>query len=514
MRNLTTTAKDRILIFSLGFLKLFIHVLTSTNYHLHRDEYLYFDEGKHLDWGFMEVPPVTPFLGKLADLLGGSVFAIRLFPALIGSLTIILAGFLVKRLGGKTWAILFCCLGLLFSPALLNTNSLLQPVSFNQFFWFLTAYVLLLYVQTQKASYAYLFGLSLALGFLTKYSIIFYALGLLLGILLTPERKLLRQKEPYIALGMALLIALPNLLWQYQHNFPILAHMEELAESQLVHVNWGDFIGSQFLFHVSLSVIWIAGLITLFTISRLKAYRFIGIAWLSTLLLIGFLHGKAYYTIGAFTILFPVGAIGIEHAFKKNTGKFVLLMLIILPILPALPYALPILSIDKMKKYATYMSQYEGFDTQLKWEDGKYYDLPQDYADMQGWEELSQRVADFYYSLTPEQQSQTMIYAGSYGHASSLNYFQDKYKLPDIQGLNGSHMIWAKRNVDFKYQIMIEEEKQHTSTWFEEMTVVDSIHNPYAREKGYIHFRQNPKLDVVNAWKELVEEQKSEFNFP
>ncbi len=134
--------KDQTLIYIFGGLKLLLHLLTNTNFGLHRDEYLYLDEGQHLAWGFFEVPPFTPFIGWLADLLGGSVFAIRLFPALAGVLIIVLACKLVQDLGGGRWAIIFTGMALLCSPALLGSNTLYQPVSFNQLFWFLSAWSL------------------------------------------------------------------------------------------------------------------------------------------------------------------------------------------------------------------------------------------------------------------------------------------------------------------------------------------------------------------------------------
>ena len=415
--------KDRsnglVLIF--GLVKLLIHFFTNTNYALHRDAYLYFDEGKHLSWGYMEVPPLTPFIGRIADLLGGSVFAIRLFPALVGVVTMILAGLLVKKLGGKSWAITFTCLGLIFSPALLGSNTFFQPVSFNQFFWFLSAYFLVQAIHTEQKKFWYFLGISVGLGLLTKYSIVFYGLGMILALLITKERKWLATKYPYISLLIAFLIALPNIIWQFNHNLPILNHMQELRDSQLVNVDWVYYLSSQFRFHFSLSLLWIAGLIVLFKNKAFENLKFVGFSFLFTVLLIGLLAGKPYYTIGAFTILFPFGGIALERFSKKRVSRVAVLALIIVISIPFLPYALPILKIDKMKEYCAFIAGSErGHE---RWEDGQYYDLPQDYADMHGWEELSQRVAKIYHVLPPEKQRRCVIFAGSYGHAGSLKLF-------------------------------------------------------------------------------------------
>lgn len=499
------------LILSFGAAKLLIHFFTNTNYHFHRDEYLYLSQGNHLSWGFMEVPPLVPFIGKIANLLGGSVFATRLFPALVGAATIILAGWLVKNLGGKKWAIIFTCTALLFSPALLGSNTLFQPVSFNQFFWFLSAFFLVQAIKTEQPKFWYFLGVSIGIGVLAKYSIAFYGVSLAVALLMTPQRKWLATKYPYIALGIGLLIASPNILWQFQHNLPVLAHMRELSESQLVNVEWSGFFISQLQFHMTFSLVWIVGIIGLFRLEKLKPYRFLGIGFMLTVLLIAGLSGKSYYTIGAFTILFPFGGIALEKWVTQKTARWALVIILPLLILSSLPYVLPILKINQMKKYCAYMADNFGFDGQLRWEDGKYYDLPQDYADMHGWEELSQKVAKVYHSLTPEQKEKCIIYGGSYGHTCSLNYYRKKYNLPEVYSFSSSCLMWLPEDLEFENQIMIDEAMQTESTWFNDIVLKDSIENPFARDPGYIFYRENPKGDLSKRWKEIVVGAKEEF---
>ena len=173
------------LIVFFGAFKLILHFISNTNYGLHRDEYLYFDQGQHLGWGFMEVPPFTPFIASITNILGGSIFVIRLFPALIGAITIVLATYLVKKLGGGIWATVITGFSLIFTPALLGSNSLFQPVSFNQFFWFISAFFLILAINEHKPVNWYGLGISLGLGILNKYSIAVYALAMTLAILMT-----------------------------------------------------------------------------------------------------------------------------------------------------------------------------------------------------------------------------------------------------------------------------------------------------------------------------------------
>ncbi len=501
------------LILSFGAAKLLLHFLTNTNYGLHRDEFLYFDEGQNLAWGFMEVPPFTPFIGTIADLLGGSVFAIRLFPALAGTAIVVIAGFIVKELGGKKWAIVFTCLPLLLSIALCWTNTLYQPVSFNQFFWFLSAYFLFKIVKTQETKYWYWLGITVGLGFMNKYSIVFYITALLIAFLLSKHRKVFKSRFPYIAFGIAFLIALPNILWQINHNFPVLEHMQTLSQNQLVHVNWGGYLWSQLTFHFASSFVWIAGLVTLFTIKKFKPFRFLGIAMLLTVLLIGALSGKSYYTAGAFLILFPFGGLYLENLIQKNWIRYTSLAVFLTVVLLFLPFSLPLLKMDHMLNYCAFMKENLGMESELRWEDGNYHALPQDMADMNGWEEMAQKVAQLYHGLPQNKKDSCLIYGGSYSHASSLNFYRKKYDLPRIHSFNSSYIIWAPTKVLFNNQIMVDDQLQTASSWFHNMTLVDSIQNPYAREEGYIYYRDSAKIDVVGAWEDIVRERKKTFNF-
>ncbi|MFK8104919.1 MAG: glycosyltransferase family 39 protein [Saprospiraceae bacterium] len=501
------------LLLCFGIAKLLLHFFTNTNYGFHRDEYLYLNQGDHLGWGFMEVPPMTPFIGKIASLLGGSIFMTRFFPALLGAITIVLVGLLVKSLGGKKWAIILACGSLLLSPALLGTNTLFQPVSFNQFSWFVCAYFLVKIIQTENPRYWYALGISIGLAWLTKYSIAFYGLGLGIAFLISPQRKWLTTRYPYLALAIALVIAAPNLFWQYEHNWPVFAHMAELQASQLVHVQWGDFLLNQLQFHFSFSLIWLAGLIGLFKIKALQPYRLVGLGFLLTILLIGWLGGKAYYTLGAFTILFAFGGLALEYWLQSNWSRITLFAAMTILVLPSLPYALPLLKIEQMKKYCAYMADNYGLSSRLRWEDGKYYELPQDFADMNGWEELSERLAKVYHALPAEKQRRCMIYGSSYGHACSVNYYRHKYNLPEVYSFSSSCLMWLPNEIDFDTQIMIADEPIETSSWFNTIILKDSIQNPYARDPGYIYYREDPKVDLKQRWKEVVAEEKKTFNF-
>jgi len=207
-------------------------------------------------------------------------------------------------------------------------------------------------------------------------------------------------------------------------------------------------------------------------------------------------------------MLMAAGGLALEQFFKdkKPFLKYALLVLILIPNLFILPMGLPVLSIEKMKNYSASLSNF-GFEN--RWEDGKIYDLPQDYADMFGWEEMAQIVAEVYHGLSPEEKKNCNIYGGGYSHAGVLNYYREKYDLPETMSFSSSYILWVPDSIHFERQIMVDDVFQTSSSWFNNMVLVDSIQNPNAREPGYVYFRDNPKINVDSIWSVMVKERRA-----
>jgi 4-amino-4-deoxy-L-arabinose transferase-like glycosyltransferase len=280
------------LIITLALLKLIIHFITSTNYELHRDAYLYIAEAHHLSFGYLSIPPMTPALIRIMEFIfGDSVFAVRILPALIGALSIVLIGKIVLEFGGKHWAILLACISFLASPAFLRSNSLLQPVSLNQFFWLISLYVVLKMVKTRNTEYWAYLGIIWGLAFLNKYSIVFLALAVFLGLLITKRRFLIQSPNILIGIGFGLLIISPNLYWQFSHNWPVVTHMAELMRNQLVNVNIVDFLIMQLFMNANALLIWFIGFLFLLFSREEKSYRVLGFTYIFLLLILIGLRG-------------------------------------------------------------------------------------------------------------------------------------------------------------------------------------------------------------------------------
>ena len=220
--------------------KLLFHLLTNTgsSFGFHRDELLYLALGRHPDWGFWSNPPLIGFISFVNQaVLGDGLFATRLVSALFGSGVVFLTCLMARNLGGKNFAQALAGVASLSSLAYLRSAHMFQPVIIDIFFWALATWLLLRYLRSKNQRWLLGLGLALGLGFLNKYSVGFLIAGMAIGLLATPERRLFLKKQTWVAAGLALLVVLPNLWWQWQHNFPVVSHMTNLAETQLTAVS-------------------------------------------------------------------------------------------------------------------------------------------------------------------------------------------------------------------------------------------------------------------------------------
>ncbi len=239
-------------------IKVALNLLAMSRFGFHRDELLHLALGDHLDWGYKEVPPFIALLAKITtSVFGNSVFAARIFSTVFSGLIIWFTGLIVIELGGKKFAITLSCLALIFSPAFAASGYLFQPVVFDQLWWVLTVYLIIRYINTSSPVYIYLLGAVIGVGLLTKYTMAFFAVALILGLLISKQRKILWNKHILFAALIAFLVFLPNLIWQFRHHLPVVTHMKTLRSQQLDYITPSDFIKQQLVVNGIALFIWL-----------------------------------------------------------------------------------------------------------------------------------------------------------------------------------------------------------------------------------------------------------------
>lgn len=462
-------------------------ILVHPSYQLHRDEYLYLAEGHHLAWGYLEVPPMLSFMAWISNAFGASIFWVKFWPALIGSCTLLLMGKIIIHLGGRTFAIVLAALPFLFT-GYIRMFYFFHPNFLDVFFWTLNAYALIRYIQTQKNAWLYLFGVSIGLGMLSKYSVAFYTASLLIGLLISPNRKIFLNRHLYLAGLIALLIMLPNIIWQYQHGFPLFAHMDELKETQLKFIQPKEFLIDQVMMFLPCAFIWIAGLVYLTCITAGRKYVFIAMAYISVIALLTYMNGKSYYAAGAYPVLFAFGSFYLEKI-TVSRFRFMRYVFILIPAtlgILIMPLLLPIYPPQELADWYRKKDLHQMGS--FKWEDQQYHPLPQDFADMIGWKKLAEKTAAVYQSLPASEREKTLVYCRGYYTAGALNYYAKTVGLPEVYSDNASFLFWMPDKYPFKHLILVGKRMPGANDivfqQFEKVTVRDSIHYPLFRETG------------------------------
>ena len=486
------------------------YVLLSPEYDLQRDEYLHLDQAHHLAWGYLSVPPVTSWISYIIFLLGNSVFWIKFFPAFFGVLTLIIVWKTIEILKGNLYALILGATCIVFS-SLLRINMLYQPNSLDVLCWTAFYYVVILYITTEKAKWLYVAALVFAFGFLNKYNILFLLIGLLPALLLSGQRRILAEKNLYFALTIGLVLILPNLLWQYNNQFPIVHHMKELAETQLVNVDRIGFLKEQILFFIGSLLVILSALYALLFYKPFSKYKFFFATIIFTLIVFLYFKAKAYYAIGLYPVYIAFGAVFLSNVLNTSWKRYLQPVFIIIPLLFFIPMynlAFP----NKSPEYiVNHSEKYKKLDM-LRWEDGKDHALPQDFADMLGWKELARKTDSVYAALSNKKE--TIVLCDNYGQAGAINYYTKK----GIKAVsfNADYVNWFNLDVKYKNLIRVKEyeevsnEFKETSPYFQSSSIAGEITNKYAREyKTTIFVFTGAKININKRIEQEIKEEKN-----
>jgi len=456
--------------------------LVNPIYELHRDEFLHLNQANHLAFGFISVPPLTSLFSKLIYFLGGGLFWVRFFPALFGSITIVFAWLIVEEIGGTLISRILVSCALVFS-VLIRINILFQPNSFDILAWTIMFFLLIRYINTNHSKWLYWLSIIVALGLYNKYNLIFILIGLLVGILLTSQRKLLSNSTFYKALLLAFILILPNLIWQILHDFPVIQHMKVLKLNQLNNNSSGAFLKSQILFFFGSLPLSIAALWAFVFYKPFKPYRLIGICFVFTIALFSFLKAKDYYAMGLYPALFAFGSVIIEKTLSGRLKPIIISLLILFNgaiFLLTTKMVYPVLTPDEIVQNG---AAFEKMGL-LRWEDGKNHALPQDFADMIGWREMANKALIAYKLIPANELENTLVFCDNYGQTGALNYY-NRGKMPEAYSFNTDYIYWIPQIKKITNILLVgNSPSQDIVDTFSDCKLVGVVENEFAREKN------------------------------
>jgi hypothetical protein len=465
-----------------AFIKLVIHLFTNGQYGYFRDELYFLACSEHLDWGYVDFAPLVALLTKVSCVIfGDSLSAIRFLPAVAGALTIVLTGLIITEFGGKRFAVILGCLCVLVAPVYLGTDTLLSMNAFEPLFWMGAVYFLILTINREDPRYLIGCGLLLGLGLQNKHTMLLLIIGLLIGLALTRERRIMTNKW-FLAAGMiAVAIFLPNLIWQYQHNWPTIEVIANVAgTAKNVPLSPLDFTLQQFIILLPFTApVWISGLWFFFFDDQGKRYRMLGIAYVVMLMIMFATSSKNYYIASAYPMLFAGGAVLLERLFEeKHTLRWLKVAFPLVLIVTGgifAPMTLPVLPVDT---YITYQ-QTLGVEPP-KTEVHHVGPLPQLYGDQFGWPEMVETVAGIYYNLSPDDRAKAAIFALNYGEAGAIDFFGPRYGLPKAISGHQNYYLWGPRNYTGEVMIVLGWSQDLANRSCGSVEAVGTVGHPYA----------------------------------
>jgi hypothetical protein len=468
-----------------------LQMATASRYGYFRDAMYYLACSEHLDWGYVDHPPLIVLLAWFArHTLGTSLPALLFWPALAGAVRIVLTAAFARELGAQRF-------GTALAAVLAATPSVWYVLdhqfamnAFEALFWTGCAFVILRMIKTDNPKLWLAFGVISGCGLESKYSMAVFAFALLLGLLLTPQRKLSFTPWLFAGGGVALMIFLPNLLWNIHHHWPFFELMHNIRVSgKDVVLPPLAFLGQQILALGPPTLpFWSGGLLFYLFSREAKPFRAFGWAFVITITFFLLTHGKDYYSAPVYAIVLAAGAVAAEHLLSsarfarhpvfRRILKPVLLFWLILGIALPLPIVLPILPIENYIKYQAHMP----FPVPHSENSQLGSALPQYYVDEFNWQEMVQAVARVYHSLTPEEQAKTAIFTDNYGEAAAIDFFGPRYGLPKAICGHQSYFLWGPRDYTGEIVIRVGAPLAGVKPAYASAVVAATIDNPYAYE--------------------------------
>lgn len=479
------------IVLALAFALLIFHCVFNNRYGYFRDEFNYLSSGDHLAWGYVDQPPLLPFLVRVSRaILGDGLRSIRFLPALAMSLTVVLAGLIAREFGGRRFALLLSAIAVIVAPVYLANGSLVVTNSLEPLLWMGCVYFAILALK-RDARYWLLFGIVAGLGLQEKYSIAFFGLGVVLGLLLTRERKVLLNKWFLLGGVLAFLVFLPNLIWNVQNHWPFLELMHNIrADGRDVELSPVEFFVQQLLLlHPLTGPIWIAGLFALLFSKRLARFRFLGWCYVACFIAFVVLKGKNYYLAPIYPMLFASGAVVIESAFEDGQKRWLrsakrwlrpaIIVLLLAGGAWLAPLVKPVFSVERFSSYLNTLP----FSLPRSEHSHESAFLPQHYADQFGWEELAAKTAEAWSRLSVEERRDCGIFAQNYGQAGALDFFGRRYGLPPALSGHQTYFLWGPRGYSGNCMIVIDDDRDDLEQLFEHIELVGTSDHPYALER-------------------------------
>jgi hypothetical protein len=327
-------------------------------------------------------------------------------------------------------------------------------------------------------------------------------------MLLTSQRRSFARPWLWLALLIAVIIALPNFFWQMHRGYPFLVLMHNVrASGRDVTLGPFAFIGQTALFlNPFTALVWIPGVVWLFTRAA-KPFRPLGWTFLLLLAFMIAAGAKVYYFAPIAPLASGAGGALWERLLqmRPRLGFLKPALAVLIAATGALfaPMVLPVLPVDTYLRAAEKLP----FLRPPAMEHQRTGPLPQIYADMFGWEEMAQKVATAYKSLPPDLQAKTIVFTNNYGDGGAVQFFGPKYGVPAdrVYGNHQNYYFWGPPPFQPKALIVTSDSVQSARRWCDQAQAAGRVEHPLSRRDEWFDLVlcTDFKGDLAAAWPKL-----------
>jgi hypothetical protein len=479
-------ADGMIIVLFLALANFLLHVYFNNRYGFFRDEFDYAACGDHLAWGYVDHPPLIPFLLKVSRLLlGDSMRSIRMVPALATSAAVVLTAMIARELGGRRFAMVLSALAFIAVPFYLNDGSVMTTNCLEPLLWMGCVYFAILAIKREDPRYWLWFGVVAGIGLEEKYSIAVLGFAIVVGLLLTEHRRVFASKWIWLGGALTFLVFLPNFLWNVQNHWPFVELMRNIkAEGRDVVLSpWAFFAQQVLIVQPFLAPVWITGVFAFLFSARLKPYRFLGWSYLAAFTVFVVLKGKNYYLGPIYPVYMAAGAVVIESFIARSRQTWLKPALILTTAASGAwlaPVVMPVLPVEQ---FISYMEKLP-FKVPRSEHSHMRAILPQHFADQFGWEEIVVAVNQAYNRLSPEERPGCGIFAQNYGQAGAIDFLGRRYGLPPALSGHQTYFLWGPRGYSGNCLIVLDDSRKVLEGLFEHVEYAgQSADNPYALER-------------------------------
>ncbi len=488
---------------AIAAVKLALQLCAAPHYGIFRDEMYYLACAQHPAWGYVDHPPLMPMIAGLARLLfGTSLVGLRLLPALAGAALVWLTGAMAREMGGGRFAQALAALCVLTAPIYMLMQHWLTMNAFEPLLWMACAWCVLRYIHTEDLRWWLLIGVLCGVGLEMKYSIALFALGLMVGLALTPHRRVLGAKWFWLGMLAAFLIFLPHLVWLIRHHFPFLEYERNvrLTPRDIRRGPIAFLLDQASILNAVSAPVWIAGACWLFFRRAGARWRILGWTFVVVLVVLMAARGKNYYVSPAYPMMFAAGAVGLTELVRNAWVRGTYAALLAVSGMVLAPVALPLLPPQTFLRYQ--QSLHIGIP---KAENQQTGPLPQYFADEFGWEDMVRQTAAVYWSLPPAERARTAIFANDWGEAAAVDFFGPRYGLPRAISPHNNYWFWGPRDYDGSTVIVLGSDGTGDREHFQSVMAAGTVDNPWSREDEHftIWLCRGLHWDLRALWPQL-----------